>query len=246
MSTIFISYRRDDTQGFAGRLEDDLSGTFGEEAVFRDREIPAGTDFARHLERTLSAAKVVLAVIGPRWLDVRGADGSRRLDDPDDWVRREIEMALVLGLGVVPVLVGGADMPSPADLPDGLRPLAGRQAFVLSDRRWRDEINELAAELTRIVPSLGGSHAANVPRWSGIDPAELLRDVLGKRATPPPRGLAARVGALLLRGFGRFVSLGLVLAVIFVLIRADGDPRANRVLDNLLGMVMTAVGRLSG
>ena len=82
MSVIFISYRRDDSQGFAGRLEDDLSECFGEERVFRDREIPVGTDFAQHLEGTLGAAAVLLAVIGPNWLEVRGADGRRRLDDP--------------------------------------------------------------------------------------------------------------------------------------------------------------------
>ena len=76
MSVIFISYRRDDSQGFAGRLEDDLSECFGDEQVFRDREIPVGTDFAQHLEGTLGAAAVVLAVIGPNWL-VREGKGDR-------------------------------------------------------------------------------------------------------------------------------------------------------------------------
>ena len=113
MGTIFISYRRDDSQGFAGRLEDDLSERFGEARVFRDREIPAGVDFATHLEARLSEAEVMLVVIGRDWLDAKNSAGERRLGLQDDWVRREIERALARDIAVVPVLVGGAAMPWP-------------------------------------------------------------------------------------------------------------------------------------
>ena len=150
MGTLFISYRRDDSQGFAGRLEDDLSRRFGDAQVFRDREIPAGTDFASHLEHHLAEAEVVLVVIGPNWLAARDAAGRRRLDAPKDWVRREIMLALATEVPVVPVLVGGAAMPAASELPTVLAPLAGRQAFVLSDRRWPQELDDLADQVARL------------------------------------------------------------------------------------------------
>ena len=241
MSVIFISYRRDDSQGFAGRLEDDLSECFGDEQVFRDREIPVGTDFAQHLEGTLGAAAVLLAVIGPNWLEVRGADGRRRLDDPGDWVRREIETGLARGLAVVPVLVGGARMPPAAGLPPALAPLAGRQAFVLSDRRWREELKELAGELARLSPKLSGRGEIQMPRSGRIDALEVLRDVLARRKVAPPQGLAARVGSWLLRALRRLLVLAVALAIVVVLVRADGDPRANRIVDNVVAMIVATL-----
>lgn len=195
MSEIFISYRRDDSAGFAGRLEDDLSECFGEQPVFRDREIPAGTDFAQHLETTLGAAAVVLAVIGPKWLEVRGADGGRRLDDPDDWVRREIETGLARGVAMMPVLVGGAGMPPTSLLPPGLASLAGRQAFVLADRRWREELTELAGDLARISPVLCERRKAEAAEPDRIDAPEVLRDTLAQRETTQPKGFSPASGA---------------------------------------------------
>ena len=107
---VFISYRRDDTQGFAGRLEDDLSETFGDELIFRDCEIEPGVDFAARLRATLDSSDVVLAVVGPRWETARDSSGRLRLDQADDWVRIELETVLARGIPVVPVLVGGALM----------------------------------------------------------------------------------------------------------------------------------------
>lgn len=240
MSEIFISYRRDDSQGFAGRLEDDLSEHFGDERVFRDREIPVGTDFATHLERTLARAEVVLVVIGPQWLAARGGDGARRLDDPRDWVRREIELAIGQGAQVVPVLVGGASMPAAAALPAGLRALAARQAFVLSDRRWRAEVRELAGELAKVSPRLADAAQASVAKAGRIRQDGARR---GSNA-PAARSLALRVGAWLMSRLGTLLALCIVLAVVYLLIRADGDPRANRILDNLVAMLSGAARRL--
>ena len=161
MATLFISYRRDDSQGFAGRLEDDLSERFGDAQVFRDREIPPGTDFAAHLEQHLAEAEVVLVVVGPHWLAACDDMGNRRLDSPQDWVRREIMLALATDVPVVPVLVGGATMPAASDLPSVLAPLAGRQAFVLSDHRWPQELDDLADQMARRSPALAAARNAD-------------------------------------------------------------------------------------
>jgi hypothetical protein len=137
MPEIFISYRRDDSRGATGRLADKLVQQFGAEQVFRDLDaIEAGANFQRAIVDAVRAASVILVIIGRTWADVRTADGRRRLDDPDDYVRREIETALSANIQVVPVLVEGANMPKSDALPDSLHPLALRQAFELSDTRW--------------------------------------------------------------------------------------------------------------
>ena len=197
MSVIFISYRRDDSQGFAGRLEDDLSECFGEERVFRDREIPVGTDFAQHLEGTLGAAAVLLAVIGPNWLEVRGADGRRRLDDPGTGCAGKSRPDSPGASRWSPCWSAGPGCPG-SGAAACAAPLAGRQAFVLSDRRWREELKELAGELARLSPKLSGRGEIQMPRSGRIDALEVLRDVLARRKVAPPQGLAARVGSWLL------------------------------------------------
>ena len=102
---IFISYRRDDSRGYAGRLQGDLSRRYTEEHVFRDIEIPPGADFGEYITGLVDKCNVVLAIIGPGWLDARDREGERRIDDPDDWVRLEIERALARdGVEVIPVL----------------------------------------------------------------------------------------------------------------------------------------------
>src|SRR5688572_14604229 len=125
MPRIFISYRRDDSIDAAGRLYDRLSDHFGKDNVFLDVDaIPVGVDFRRHLQDAVGECDVLLAVIGHAWLDARRADGSRRLDDPADFVRIEIRTALERGIPVIPVLVGRATMPAGRDLPAALQALA--------------------------------------------------------------------------------------------------------------------------
>ncbi len=102
---MFISYRRDDSAGFAGRLTDALERRFGADSVFRDvDDIAAGADFGVVIEQALQQVQAVLVVIGPGWLEA-AADGRRRLDQADDFVRREVESALASGKPVVPILV---------------------------------------------------------------------------------------------------------------------------------------------
>jgi hypothetical protein len=151
---IFVSYRRDDSRHAAGRLADGLADHFGPARIFRDIEaIAPGSDFTVALDRALASCSVMVVVIGSRWLDMAGADGQRRLDRPDDWIRQEIAVALQRGIPVVPVLLEGTPMPDAAQLPESIRALGRRQALELSDTRWRDDVQRLVRALELIVPA---------------------------------------------------------------------------------------------
>jgi hypothetical protein len=122
MPKILISYRRNDSSAFTGRIHDKLVSYYGDTDVFMDVEdIPPGVDYRAHIRDRILAAKMVLAVIGPSWLG-RSADGSARLAADEDPVRVEIEIALDAGKHVVPLLIDGAGMPNPAEVPEKLRP----------------------------------------------------------------------------------------------------------------------------
>ncbi|MDX2456086.1 MAG: toll/interleukin-1 receptor domain-containing protein [Gammaproteobacteria bacterium] len=123
MAGIFISYRRDDSQGFAGRLADDLNEILGPDRVFRDIEIPVGSDFTDVLHRAIAASNILLVVIGRHWAADSDQGFGTRLFEPTDWVRTEIEAAFSQGKQVVPILVGGAGMPGPGSLPKSIERL---------------------------------------------------------------------------------------------------------------------------
>jgi len=145
---IFLSYRRDDTSGHAGRLYDGLSHRLGAGNVFQDVvAIDPGVDFGEAIVRALDNCDAVLAVIGPAWVTARTPAGLRRLEQPDDYVRLELSTALARGARVIPVLVGGADVPSSADLPDDMHSLADRQAVVLHDQTWQHDVDGLVSRL---------------------------------------------------------------------------------------------------
>lgn len=148
MADIFLSYRRQDSQSATGRLGDRLTAHFGPMRVFRDREsIVAGDDFAEAIRRAIGTSVVVLVIVGPDWLTARTADGRRRLDDEADFVRLEIESALLGGVPVIPVLVEGAVMPAATVLPPSLAHFARCQATELSDTRWNYDVDRLIAML---------------------------------------------------------------------------------------------------
>jgi hypothetical protein len=162
---IFISYRRDDSRGYAGRLQGDLSRRYSDEHVFRDVEIPPGADFGEYITSLVDKCNVVLAIIGPSWLDARDREGERRIDDPDDWVRLEIERALARdGVEVIPVLVDGARLPPREELPESLLALRRRNAFELSDRRWDYDVSQLGQHLDGVLRGTSALH---------VRPAEL-------------------------------------------------------------------------
>src|SRR5574338_674755 len=156
---IFISYRRTDSAGHAGRLKDCLKDCLGERSAFLDDDITAGTPFGPLIVARIQAAEVVLAVISQHWLGATDKKtGRRRLDDPDDWVRRELETALELGKRLVPVLVGGAKMPGEADLPDSLKSLAGLDAALIEDAHFERDAEALAEALDRSAGAPAGGH----------------------------------------------------------------------------------------
>ena len=143
MPCLFVSYRRDDSAGFAGRLTDALEQRLGAGSVFRDvDDITPGADFELVIERGLQQVQAVLVIIGPGWLGAR-LDGQRRLERADDYVRREIEAALASGKPVVPLLVGGATMPAAEALPASIRGLVSRHALVLGDASWSADVERL-------------------------------------------------------------------------------------------------------
>jgi hypothetical protein len=146
---IFVSYRRDDASPWAGRLHDSLVTRFGVRNVFQDVvDIFPGEDFTSAIDRALADSDAALVVIGPQWLTATGGGGIRRLDEPFDLVRSEVEAALGRDLRVIPVLVGGASMPTEAELPAGLEPLARRQGVALRDVTWQQDVAALARTLT--------------------------------------------------------------------------------------------------
>ena len=151
---LFISYRRGDARGIAGRLGDTLGTYFGDERVFRDIEsIEGGADFGNVIEESLQTADAVIVLIGPDWLSIKGENDQRRLDDPEDWVAQEIAVAMELKKPIFPVLVENASMPRANELPDKLKPLTRYNAISLSDDRWKTDVERLAKIISFEIPS---------------------------------------------------------------------------------------------
>src|SRR5215813_7936336 len=156
MGSIFLSYRREDTEGQAGRLYDDLVGVFGSDLVFMDvAAIEPGRDFRKSIDQSLSSCGVFLSLIGRNWLTAQGASGERRLDDPADFVRIETGAALKRDIPVIPVLVQGAAPPRPDQLPDDLKELAFRNAVELTHARWDSDIQVLLKALRPLISQPG-------------------------------------------------------------------------------------------
>jgi len=224
---IFISYRRDDTASQAGRLFEHLREQFGQHHVFRDVDaIEPGTDFIDRLEREVASAAVVLAVIGPNWLAATDAGGRRRLNDPTDYVRREIAHALTNDIRVIPLLINGTPMPQVEEVPDDLAPLSRHNALELTDRYWKYGINELIETLEQLVGPAGRrvSEESPVKTTPESDPAavverekaafataEALVSFFAKRGIDPER-FSGEINELL-KGLGDDAPLEAALAV---------------------------------
>ncbi|WP_323789785.1 TIR domain-containing protein [Psychroserpens sp.] len=151
---IFISYRRSDTQGYAGRLSDSLESYFGGNRIFRDiKDIKGGADYAKDIEEQMSSADAVIVLIGPKWLSASNDEGKRRIDDSDDWVVQEIITAIELGIRVFPVLIDGTVLPRKDELPSKLAPILNFNAITISDRNWEQDILGLGKIISFDVPT---------------------------------------------------------------------------------------------
>jgi hypothetical protein len=196
MAGIFISYRRDDTGGFAGRLYDRLCDRFGRHRVFRDVDtIEPGGRFPREIEEKLSRCDALVALIGPDWLGSTDEQGRRRLELPEDFVRLEIATALRRGIAVIPTLLRNTPMPRAAELPRDLAPLAECQAIEIDDTDFHEDVDRLIEALAPRV------------RRGGVT-------VLGRTF---PRAAAAAALAVL--------ALGVLAVAVAVRGRGDAAPQ---------------------
>jgi len=148
MGTLFINYRRGETAGEARALFNELAATLGKDSVFMDVDgIALGRDFRQVLHERLASCDLMLALIGRDWINSKDASGRRRLEDPTDFVRLEIEAALKRNIPVTPVLVQGAQMPGVEHLPEDIKDFAFRNGFELSHNRWESDLQELLKRL---------------------------------------------------------------------------------------------------
>jgi uncharacterized protein YecT (DUF1311 family) len=226
MSTVFISYRRQTAAGEARALFNDLVARLGESAIFMDVDsISLGRDFRSELQKTLAACDLMLVIIDKDWAAVKDERGRIRLEDAGDFVRMEIEAGLKRNIAVTPVLVKGAQMPAPEDLPPEIRDLAYRNGFELSHTRWESDVREMIRRLSLdvgqvdtgrrpIVPGEAGGGSVPVGATLRVDregPRHAAEDDRYRQAPP-----TARRKSLVIAGVLGVVSLGGVAAWLLI------------------------------
>jgi tetratricopeptide (TPR) repeat protein len=171
VAKVFISYRRDDSAGHAGRIHDKLAAEFGRDLLFMDVDaIPLGSDFVKVLKEEVTKCDALLAIIGPNWLQVQDDRGRRRLDDPNDFVRVEIAAALQRDISVVAILLEGTEVPKVEVLPDNLKELAHRNGLGVRHASFHADIDRLIGFLkTRL--GLAPSQVASPPEPIQLTPS---------------------------------------------------------------------------
>jgi TIR domain len=222
---IYISYRRQDSAGFAGRISDRLSASFGSQNVFVDIDtIAPGADFAASITEEVRLADVFLVLIGPNWANARTADGARRIEDPDDFVRREVESAIGLKKPVIPVLLGGERIPDPQQVPVSLRQITLVNAISVAHATFHHDIDLLIAGIRSIIETKASelepghdeqtsvfvSHSSSDRNW-------VEREIRRISAAKPHKALVLRAfyivgGAMGARSTQGNASLRMVLA----------------------------------
>jgi hypothetical protein len=195
MRAIFISYRREDTEGQAGRLFDDLTRHFGADSVFMDvAGIEPGRDFRRAIDEQVASCGVLLAVIGKGWLDAKDESGRRRLEDPLDFVRLETASALKRDIPVIPVLVQGASLPRAEQLPPDLAELAYRNAVELTHARWDSDVQLLIKALRPYVELRPAGTAGAARPTDEPGPKKSRRAIVATSVTAIAVAVAGYVG----------------------------------------------------
>ena len=217
---IFISYRRDDTEGEAGRLFDDLVRAFGDNSVFMDvTGINPGIDFRKAIDDNVATCGVLLAMIGPTWATITNSSGERRLDDPNDFVRLEIGSALGRDIAVIPVLVHDAKMPRPDQLPENLKNLAYRNSVEITHARWNSDVQLLTQALSQYVTATSSTDREPVHATVAVQ----LPPPHSHEPHPPP---AKSSKMPLLVGIGVVVVLAIVGIIFFAMHHSGGNAAA--------------------
>jgi hypothetical protein len=215
---IFISYRRDDASYPTGRLYDHLHSRFPQNEIFIDVDsIKPGIDFVTTIEERVGSCDVLIAVIGKRWLSSADEEGSRRLDNPEDFVRLEIGTALRRGIRVIPVLVEGALMPRSGDLPEDLKSLVRLQALAVSHDRFRADSERLLDAVDEVLEAARVEFPPRKPeeqkqrgRGPRQDKTEALKGTgAGSRAPPSNRTPSKEGPANLKRPWRLLVAMGI-------------------------------------
>jgi hypothetical protein len=152
---LFLSYREDDSVHAVIALADRLAAHFGRDSVFRDRDsLTLGSLYPLRIRRALERSDVVLALIGPSWLDIRDDAGVRRLDRPKDWVRTELRMAFKRRIPVIPVLLDHTRLPTPDELPEPIRSLSSATFWRVSRESFDSDARGLIDGITRTVGAI--------------------------------------------------------------------------------------------
>jgi hypothetical protein len=154
---IFLCYRREDTQGFARGIYENLANKYGHEQIFRDIDsTPAGVRYSTWIESRVGQCNVMMVLIGNAWASARDHGGQRRLDFPKDWVRQEIETALRRDIPIIPVRVQGAPMPSEDELPPSIADLTSFQSAEVTDSRWAFDMGLLIQAIDNLTSPAEG------------------------------------------------------------------------------------------
>jgi hypothetical protein len=174
---LFISYRIADSVHIAAAIADRLARHFGAGNIFRDHDsLRLGEVYPSRIRRELERSDVVLALLGPHWLDIRDESKRRRLDDPKDWVRTELRMAFERRIPVVPVLLDGTELPRAEDLPVELAPLCVHTL-------WRVRHQSFESDVHGLIAGLSGGPAQGVPEAPALNPGQNVQHVNADRST---------------------------------------------------------------
>ena len=220
---IFISYRRQDSAYPAGWLYDRLAEQYGSEKVFKDVDsIELGDDFVETITNAVGSCDILLALIGQEWLDIAGADGTRRLDDPDDFVRLEIQAALEREVLLIPILVDGATMPRGDQLPPSIAALVRRHALELSPHRFRADTERLLETMKRTLTDL------NETQTLPVVPAETAPET-------PPEGPPTISRRTVLIAAAAVATVAVVIAIVMNLPSDDPEGLASGATPPKLG-----------
>jgi TIR domain len=208
MSRITISYRREDSMDITGRIFDRLTSRYGRETVFRDIDnIPPGMDFREHIRRNIDESDVLMVVVGPRWLGGE-RNGHSRVHSETDYVRVEVEIALQRKIPVIPLLVGDADMPEPAELPEAIRDFAYRNAvYVDSGRDFDHHMNGLIRATDAILLNPAPAHSSVSGPTTVAGNIQHRASASEPQAKPAGRALAPPGGNLFLPVVGGVMTV---------------------------------------